>query len=124
MRILPEGTSPEARLLLTARGLRGFADGVVSVLLASYLSDLGFSPGKIGVLITGTLLGSAALTLATGLASVLHAVGHIRFVQNLLRVNRRAGKSRPLSLRIRPVYAGFGGPPSFHLATAASGNVS
>jgi MFS family permease len=66
-RLLPPGTSPEAKLLLTARGLRGFADGVVSVLLASYLSDLGFSPGKIGVLITGTLLGSAALTLATGL---------------------------------------------------------
>src|SRR5215217_3379489 len=67
MRILPPGTSPEAKLLLTARALRGFADGIVSVLLASYLSDLGFSPSKIGVLITGTLLGSAALTLTTGL---------------------------------------------------------
>src|SRR5581483_8126683 len=40
---------------------------MVSVLLASYLSDLGFSPGQIGVLITGTLLGSAALTLLVGL---------------------------------------------------------
>jgi hypothetical protein len=39
--LLPPGTSPEARLLITARALRGFADGVVSVLLASYLSDLG-----------------------------------------------------------------------------------
>src|SRR6185436_7740689 len=67
MRMLPEGTSPEARLLIVARGLRGFADGVVSVLLASYLSDLGFSPSEIGVLITGTLLGSAALTLGVGL---------------------------------------------------------
>lgn len=50
-----------------ARSLRGFADGMISVLLASYLSDLGFSPGQIGVLITGTLLGSAALTLIVGL---------------------------------------------------------
>ena len=66
-RILPPGTSPDARLLIVARGLRGFADGVVSVVLASYLSDLGYSPGEIGVLITGTLLGSAALTLAVGL---------------------------------------------------------
>jgi predicted MFS family arabinose efflux permease len=66
-RLLPPGTSHEARLLITARALRGFADGVVSVLLASYLSDLGFSPGEIGVLITGTLLGSAALTLGVGL---------------------------------------------------------
>src|SRR5688572_26782761 len=67
MRLLPEGTSPEARLLIVARGLRGFADGVVSVLLASYLSDLGYSPSEIGVLITATLLGSAALTLGAGL---------------------------------------------------------
>jgi MFS family permease len=66
-RILPPGTAPEARLLLAARALRGFADGIVSVLLASYLSDLGFSPSKIGVLITATLFGSAALTLTTGL---------------------------------------------------------
>src|SRR5215213_11625840 len=66
-KLLPPGTAPEARLLLTARALRGFADGVVSVLLASYLSDLGFSPSEIGVLITGTLLGSAALTLGVGL---------------------------------------------------------
>lgn len=67
MRLLPPGTSGEATLLITARALRGFADGVVSVLLASYLSDLGYSPTEIGVLITGTLLGSAALTLVTGL---------------------------------------------------------
>jgi predicted MFS family arabinose efflux permease len=49
-----------------ARGLRGFADGMVSVLLASYLTDLGFSATQVGVLITGTLIGSAALTLGVG----------------------------------------------------------
>jgi predicted MFS family arabinose efflux permease len=41
---------------------------MVSVLLAKYLSDLGYSAGEIGLLITGTLLGSAALTLVIGLA--------------------------------------------------------
>ncbi len=66
-RFLPPGASPDASRLVAGRGIRGFADGMVSVLLASYLTDLGFSPGEVGVLITGTLLGSAALTLGSGL---------------------------------------------------------
>jgi MFS family permease len=67
--LLPHSATPDARLLLAARALRGFADGCVSILLASYLSNLGFSPLQIGAIVTGTLLGSAALTLATGLLS-------------------------------------------------------
>ena len=74
---MPAGSTPDARRLVTARGLRGFADGMVSVLLASYLSDLGFSAGQIGVLITGTLLGSAALTLAVGLLGTRLAPRHV-----------------------------------------------
>lgn len=66
--LLPRSATPDAGRLLTARALRGFADGCVSVLLASYLTDIGFSPSQIGILITSTLLGSAALTLAVGLA--------------------------------------------------------
>ena len=54
----------DARILVAARALRGFADGAVSVLLAGYLGALGFTPFQIGAIITGTLLGSAALTLA------------------------------------------------------------
>ena len=50
------------------RGLRGFADGLVSVLLAGYLTRLGFTPFQVGAVVTGTLLGSAALTIALGLA--------------------------------------------------------
>lgn len=50
-----------------ARAIRGFADGFVSVLLASYLDGLGFSALQIGAIVTATLLGSAALTLAVGL---------------------------------------------------------
>jgi len=57
----------DARRLFATRGLRGFADGLVSVLLASHLSHLGYSPTEIGAIVTGTLLGSAALTLAVGL---------------------------------------------------------
>jgi len=72
------GLSPEVRRVVTARGLRGFADGFVSVLLVGYLRSLGFSPLQIGTIVTGTLLGSAALTIAVGL------IGHRATVRTLL----------------------------------------
>ncbi len=56
-----------ASLLLSARGLRAFADGFVALLLPVYLTRLGFDPLDIGILTTATLLGSAVLTLAVGL---------------------------------------------------------
>ena len=60
--------SPAAHRLILARGLRGFADGVVSVLLASYLTRLGFTAVEVGAIVTATLVGSAALTICVGLA--------------------------------------------------------
>ncbi len=54
--------------LTAARGVRGFGDGFTALLLPVYLSALGFSAFRIGVLTTATLLGSAVLTLAVGLA--------------------------------------------------------
>ena len=68
-RLLPEGVTPVARTLLIGRGLRGFADGFVSLLLPAYLIALGFSPLEVGVLATATLLGSAVLTLWVGMAA-------------------------------------------------------
>ena len=70
--------NPEVRRVVTARGLRGFADGFISVLLVGYLDSLGFSPLQIGTIVTGTLLGSAALTIAVGL------IGHRARVRTLL----------------------------------------
>ncbi len=52
--------------LLATRAVRGFADGFVTVLLADYLSRLGFSGFQVGALVTSTLVGSAALTFLTG----------------------------------------------------------
>ncbi|HEX9396909.1 MAG TPA: MFS transporter [Burkholderiales bacterium] len=52
--------------LLTARGLRAFADGFVAVVLPAYLLALGLSQVEVGVLSTATLLGSALATLAVG----------------------------------------------------------
>lgn len=59
--------SIDARRVVAVRTMRGFADGFVSVLLAGHLLDLGFSPLRVGVIVTGTLVGSAVLTLAVGL---------------------------------------------------------
>jgi MFS family permease len=49
--------------------VRSFADGMVSVLLPSYLTALGLSALEVGAIATATLLGSAALTLAVGLSA-------------------------------------------------------
>ena len=68
-RLLPGSASVDVPRVILARGLRGFADGFVSVVLAVYLTTLGFSPLQIGAIVTGTLLGSAALTLGTGLVA-------------------------------------------------------
>jgi MFS family permease len=54
------------RLLLAARALRDFGDGFVAVLLPVYLTGLGFSALEVGIIATAALLGSALLTLATG----------------------------------------------------------
>ncbi|HEY2736588.1 MAG TPA: MFS transporter [Polyangiales bacterium] len=52
--------------LFASRALRGFADGLVTVLLAKHLAQIGLSEFQIGSVITGTLLGSAAMTLLAG----------------------------------------------------------
>jgi MFS family permease len=56
------------RRVVLVRALRGFADGYVSVLLADYLVSIGFSPLRVGVIVAGTLVGSAVLTLVVGLS--------------------------------------------------------
>ncbi|HEY0520226.1 MAG TPA: MFS transporter [Ilumatobacteraceae bacterium] len=59
--------TPDGRRLIATRGLRGYADGLVAASLAGYLGDqLGYSGTRIGVIITGMLLGSAVLTMFTG----------------------------------------------------------
>ena len=52
---------------MATRGIRGFVDGAVSVVLAAYLKLLGYSNFRIGVVVAAMLLGSAALTLLVGL---------------------------------------------------------
>jgi len=56
------------RVLLAARGLRGFVDGFVAVLLPAYLLALGFDTFDVGLLSTTTLAGSALATVLLGAA--------------------------------------------------------
>jgi MFS family permease len=65
-RLLPASATPDAARLVSARGLRAFADGFISITLPAYLIARGFNAWEVGVLSTVTLLGSAAATLAVG----------------------------------------------------------
>src|SRR5947208_12457649 len=55
------------RLVLSARGIRAFGDGFVSILVPVYLTGLGIGVFEVGVLTTAMLLGSAIMTLTIGL---------------------------------------------------------
>src|ERR1700704_4869774 len=59
-------------LLYTARGVRGFGDGFAIIILPAYLSAIGFSPAEIGLFASGSLLGTALLTLAIGFIAPRH----------------------------------------------------
>lgn len=57
------GARSDVRLLFATRITRLFAYGLVSVVLALYLAELGLSEGAIGALLTLSLLGDAAISL-------------------------------------------------------------
>ncbi|MCW3482001.1 MFS transporter [Neisseriaceae bacterium JH1-16] len=65
--LLPTGVDPSAGFLLVGRGLRGFCDGFIAVLLPAYLLALGFGGLEVGVVSSTTLIGSALATIAVGL---------------------------------------------------------
>ena len=65
-RPMPPGVSADALRVLAARGVRAFGDGFVALLLPIYLVERGFSALAIGTIVTGTLLGTALMTLWVG----------------------------------------------------------
>ncbi len=67
IRLLPPGATSDAAVLLHTRALRALGDGTISVILAAYLTTIGLSDVRIGIVVSMTLLGSAALTLVVGL---------------------------------------------------------
>ncbi|PCE32662.1 MFS transporter [Burkholderia ubonensis] len=68
-RFLPAGVEPAAWLILVSRGLRGFCDGFIAVLLPAYLLSLGFAQIDVGLISTATLMGSAVATIAVGMVA-------------------------------------------------------
>jgi len=66
------------RLLLTARGVRAFGDGFVSILLPVYLTGIGFGAFEVGALTTAMLLGPAMMTLGLGL--IAHRLKTVRLL--------------------------------------------
>jgi MFS family permease len=64
--LLPHGLPADGKRLLYGKGLRAFADGLISVVLPIYLLHLGYGALAVGAIVTSTLLGSALLTLAVG----------------------------------------------------------
>jgi MFS family permease len=67
--LFPSTATADGKRLITTRAIRGVGDGVVSVLLPSYLSAIGLSPARIGVIVFATLFGSALVTLWAGFAT-------------------------------------------------------
>src|SRR6266403_6304322 len=90
-RLLPRGTSRDAGRILTARGLRAFADGFVSLLLPIYLVELGFSALAIGAIVTSTLIGTALLTLWVGLIANRYSRRRLLLAAALLMAATGAG---------------------------------
>jgi len=54
---------PDIALLFTTRALRMFGYGFLAVVLVLYLTSIGLSGGQVGLLLTLTLLGDAAVSL-------------------------------------------------------------
>lgn len=65
--MLPAGADEAAWLILASRGMRGFCDGFIAVLLPAYLLSLGLSQLDVGLIGTTTLTGSAIATIAVGM---------------------------------------------------------
>src|SRR6266478_2002772 len=72
-RPMPPGASADALRVLSARGVRAFGDGFVALVLPIYLVELGFSTLAIGAIVTGTLIGTALLTLWVGWIANRHS---------------------------------------------------
>ena len=59
----------DARLITLARGIRTFSQGFISVIIAIYLAELGFSLVQIGAILTVGVAGVSFFALVVGIAS-------------------------------------------------------
>ena len=90
-RPMPQGASSDAIRVLAARAVRAFGDGFVALLLPIYLLELGFSAFEIGVIVCGTLIGTALLTLWVGMIANRHSRRRLLLAASLLMAATGAG---------------------------------
>lgn len=76
LRLFPGSINANGKRLLIGKALRAIADGYVSILLPAYLLELGLNAFQVGAVTTATLLGSAVLTVFTGVITA--RFGHRR----------------------------------------------
>ena len=88
---MPQGASSDAIRVLAARAVRAFGDGFVALLLPIYLLDLGFSAFEIGVIVCGTLIGTALLTLWVGMIANRHSRRRLLLAACMLMAATGAG---------------------------------
>jgi MFS family permease len=70
--------------ILSARGVRAFADGFVALLMPVYLVGLGFDAFAVGAIAASTLVGSALLTLWVGMIANRHSRRRLLLAVSLL----------------------------------------
>ncbi len=102
-RLLPESATADAGWLVFTRALRALGDGAVSILLVSYLQGIGFNAFEVGAIVTGTLLGSAALTLLVGLAP--HGLRPLRLLKAAAILMLATGMGFALARSFWPLFA-------------------
>jgi MFS family permease len=90
-RPMPQGASSDAIRVLAARAVRAFGDGFVALLLPIYLLELGFSAFAIGVIVCGTLIGTALLTLWVGMIANRYSRLRLLLAASLLMAATGAG---------------------------------
>lgn len=86
MTLLPSHTHRDAGVLLATRGIRGFGDGIVSLAIVAVLRSYGFDGLHIGIIVTGMLLGSAAVTLLVGTRGHAYSRHALLFAGSLLMI--------------------------------------
>lgn len=79
------------RRVLLVRGLRGVADGCVSLVLPFYLTALGFTPLQVGIIATATMLGSGIVSIAVGFIEHRHGARALLLFAALLMAATGAG---------------------------------
>jgi MFS family permease len=90
-RPMPPGASSDALRVLAARGVRAFGDGFVALLLPIYLVERGFSALAVGAIVTGTLIGTALMTLLVGWIANRHSRRLLLLAAALLMATTGAG---------------------------------